>query len=155
MENYEILKSLHLLGVTLFLGNIIVTAFWKMLADRTKTPAVIAYAQRLVTITDFVFTATGVLLIAITGRMMASRFGEISDSLWLIWGWGLFAASGLIWVSILLPVQIKQAKLAKEFENKENIPESYWSLSKYWAGFGIIATILPLVNLYIVVFKPT
>jgi hypothetical protein len=29
--------SLHLLGVVLFLGNIIVTALWKLLADRTQS----------------------------------------------------------------------------------------------------------------------
>ena len=27
------LKSLHILGASLFLGNIIVSAFWKVLAD--------------------------------------------------------------------------------------------------------------------------
>jgi uncharacterized membrane protein len=72
VDNYLLLKSLHLLGVTLFLGNIIVTALWKMLADRTKSPSVVAFSQRLVTVTDFVFTVTGVLLIMITGRMMAA-----------------------------------------------------------------------------------
>jgi hypothetical protein len=29
-----------------FLGNIIVTAWWKMAADRTRDPPTIAYAQR-------------------------------------------------------------------------------------------------------------
>ena len=50
----------HLLGVVLFLGNILVTAMWKLLADRTRAPGVVAYAQRVVTITDFAFTAPGV-----------------------------------------------------------------------------------------------
>jgi len=155
MENYQLLKSIHLLGVTIFLGNIIVTAVWKMLADKTKNPAIVAYAQRLVTITDFAFTAIGVLLILISGRMMASKIGEISDILWLSWGWWLFIASGIIWVFILIPVQIKQAKLAKDFSTKKEIPEIYWTLSKYWIIFGVIATILPLANLYFMVFKPT
>jgi uncharacterized membrane protein len=39
MNEYLILKALHLLGVVLFLGNIVVTAVWKMLADRTQSPA--------------------------------------------------------------------------------------------------------------------
>jgi len=30
-----------------FLGNIVVTAVWKVLADRTKSPAVVGYAPRL------------------------------------------------------------------------------------------------------------
>lgn len=155
MDNYQLLKSVHLLGVTIFLGNIIVTAVWKMLADKTKSPAIVAYAQRLVTITDFAFTAAGVLLILVSGKLMASRFGEIGDIYWLSWGWWLFIASGIIWVLILIPVQIKQAKLAKSFATKDEIPKSYWTLSKYWAVFGIIATILPLANLYFMVFKPT
>jgi uncharacterized membrane protein len=56
---YNAWLSLHILGVVLFLGNIIVTAVWKTLADRTKNPSVVAYAQRLVTVTDVAFTATG------------------------------------------------------------------------------------------------
>jgi Predicted integral membrane protein (DUF2269) len=52
---YRAFKVIHLLGVVLFLGNIIVTAVWKMLADRTREPRTIAYAQRLVTVTDWIF----------------------------------------------------------------------------------------------------
>jgi hypothetical protein len=44
--------------------------------------------------------------------------------------------------------------MVKEFATKDEIPEHYWTLSKYWAIFGIIATILPLANLYFMVFKP-
>ena len=155
MDSYQLLKSIHFLGVAIFLGNIIVTAVWKMLADKTKSPSIVAYAQRLVTITDFAFTAVGVLLILVTGRMMAVRFGDINDVLWLSWGWRLFIASGVIWVFILIPIQIKQAKLAKDFSTKQEIPNSYWVLAKYWIVFGIIATLLPLANLYLMVVKPT
>ena len=155
MDNYQLLKAIHLLGVTIFLGNIIVTAVWKVLADQTKSPAIVAYAQRLVTITDFIFTAVGAALIIISGRIMSTTFGEIADVLWLSWGWWLFIASGLIWLLLLIPIQIKQAKLAKIFATQKTIPESYWVLSKYWAVFGVIATILPFVNLYFMVFQPT
>ena len=154
MENYQLLKSIHLLGVVIFLGNIIVTAIWKLLADRTRSPAIVAYAQRLVTFTDIAFTTTGVLLILVSGRMMASNVGEISDFLWLSWGWWLFIASGVIWVLVLIPIQVKQARLAKNFSNEDNIPEGYWLLSRYWMVFGVIATLLPLANLYFMVFKP-
>jgi len=155
MDNYQLLKSIHLLGVTIFLGNIIVTAVWKMLADKTKSPAIVAYAQRLVTLTDFAFTAVGVLLILVSGHLMAPNFGGIDAVYWLTFGWWLFIASGVIWVLILIPLQVKQAKLAKDFVTKEEIPKLYWTLSKYWAIFGIIANILPLANLYFMVFKPT
>ena len=41
---YLFLKGIHILGVILLLGNIIVTAWWKIMADRTRDPRVIAFA---------------------------------------------------------------------------------------------------------------
>ena len=63
--------GLHVLGVVLFLGNLIVTAVWKVLADRTRQVDVIAYAQRLVAVTDIAFTAPGAILIAVSGGVLA------------------------------------------------------------------------------------
>jgi len=68
MDNtYLLLKSLHIFGTVIFLGNIIVTGWWKVMADRTRNPVVIAFAQRQVTLTDFIFTTRGVVLILATG----------------------------------------------------------------------------------------
>lgn len=147
--------SLHILGVILFLGNLIVTAVWKTLADRTKNPPVVAYGQRLVTVTDFAFTATGALLIIVAGQVMAQDYGGVfSGPLWLTLGWSLFIASGVIWLTILIPIEVMQARLARGFRNGGTIPERYWRLSLLWAIFGVIATILPLINVYLMVFKP-
>src|SRR4029450_6781241 len=62
---YLAFKVIHLLGVVLFLGNIIVTAVWKALADQTREPRTIAYAQRLVAVTDWIFTLGGIVLILV------------------------------------------------------------------------------------------
>ena len=148
--------ALHVLGVVIFLGNIIVTAVWKVLADRTRNPAIVAYAQRLVTITDIAFTATGVVLIIVSGQVLADDFGGVfSGPSWLTLGWSLFIASGVIWVAILIPIQVKQARLAKHFGDEGTIPERYWRLAMLWYVFGGIATLLPLVNIYLMVFKPS
>jgi hypothetical protein len=62
---YLAFKVVHIFGVVVFLGNIIVTGVWRVLADRTGEPRSIAYAQHLVTLTDWVFTLGGVVLILI------------------------------------------------------------------------------------------
>jgi uncharacterized membrane protein len=147
--------TLHFLGVVIFLGNIIVTAVWKTLADRTRNAAVVAYAQRLVTTTDIAFTATGAALIAVSGRAMADDFGGVTGPTWLTVGGLLFITSGVIWVTILIPIQITQARLARQFGNQQFIPDRYWRLARLWYLFGGIATLLPLANLYFMVFKPT
>jgi uncharacterized membrane protein len=41
---YLAFKVVHILGVGLFLGNIIVTGVRKVLADRTGEPPTVAYA---------------------------------------------------------------------------------------------------------------
>ena len=145
---------LHVLGVVIFLGNIIVTAVWKVLADRTRNAAVVAYAQRLVTVTDIAFTATGVALIAVSGQAMADRFGGIGGPGWLTLGFTLFIASGVIWVTTLIPIQIMQSRLARSFAVDGVIPERYWRLATLWYVLGAIAIGLPLVNIYLMVAKP-
>ena len=145
---------LHILGVVIFLGNIIVTAVWKVLADRTRNPAVVAYAQRLVTVTDIAFTATGAALIAVSGQQMADRFGGVGGPGWLTLGFALFITSGVIWITTLIPIQIMQSRLARRFAGDGVIPERYWRLATIWYVLGGIAIALPLVNIYLMVAKP-
>lgn len=154
MENsYLWLKSLHLLGVVLFLGNIIVTGWWKAMADASKNPVIIAFAQRQVTLTDVVFTAGGALILLV-GGMVNIGLHNISPALtWLRWGMGLFVLSGGIWAVVLIPTQIEQATLAKTFTQNSVIPQRYWLLCRRWYIWGLIATVLPLCNLYWMVFK--
>jgi uncharacterized membrane protein len=152
---YLAFKSLHIAGVVLFLGNIIITGVWKVLADRTAEPKIVAYAQRLVTVTDFIFTAGGVVLILIGAYGMVWTGGlDPVHTTWLLWGQGLFIASGLIWVAILIPIQIAQARMARGFAGGEAIPKRYWRFGRQWAIWGTVATLLPLANLYFMVFKP-
>ena len=147
---------LHVLGVVLFLGNIVVTALWKQLGDRTRSPQVVAHAQRLVNVTDAVFTLPGVVLILVSGHVLAAdRYGGVfGGPAWLVWGWSLFLASGVIWVAVLLPVQVAQARLARGFRDGGEIPQRYWRLATVWAVAGTVATVLPLVNLYLMTARP-
>ncbi len=80
----------------------------------TIDPRIIAYAQRLVTLTDWIFTAGGIVLILVGAYGMAAVAGlDLRGSTWLVWGQALFIVSGLIWVFILIPTQIAQAHQAR------------------------------------------
>ena len=153
-QYYLLLKFLHILGTILFLGNIIVTAFWKAFADRSKNWQIISFSQRLVTYTDIFFTFIGIAMIVTTGLLMARYFQNYWDLKWLVWGVTLFIISFLIWIIILIPVQIKLHGIASKFKDTEIIPFQYWSFEKVWMVFGVIATVLPFLSLYFMVFKP-
>ncbi len=153
MDIYLLLKTVHLAGAVIFLGNIIVTAWWKVMADLTRNPVIIGFAQRQVTLTDWLFTLGGIILILI-GGFGAAGVGRLPlTTSWITAGLALFIASGVIWIAVLIPVQIKAARIARGFAQGGEIPERYWRLQRLWMVFGIIATALPFANIAVMVFK--
>lgn len=154
-KSYLLFNTMHVLGAVLFAGNLLVTFAWKLMADRTRDPRVIRFAQRLVTLTDSTFTGCGALLLLLSGLMMVGPYNiEFWNVPWLLWGMGLFAISAVIWLMILIPIQIKQARMARAFTDEGEIPASYWLLSRLWMGFGGLAAALPLITLYLMVARP-
>jgi uncharacterized membrane protein len=153
VDSYLFLKTLHLVGVVVFIGNIIVTAWWKVMADRTRDPKIVAFAQRQVTFTDWAFTFTGVVLVGVGGIANARLHDMPLSTPWLAWGLGLFAISGVIWIAILIPIQMRLARMAEAFASAPAIPENYWRLERWWGIFGAIATLLPILNIVVMVFK--
>ena len=129
MDSYLIFKTIHVVGVALFVGNIAVTAWWKAMADLTRDPKIIAFAQRQVTLTDYFFTAGGIVLLVI-GGMGAAQTGNLPffATPWIAYGSVLFAFSGIIWLAILIPLQTKLARLSRTFASGGPIPDSYWRL---------------------------
>jgi len=154
MDNsYLWLKTIHVFGVVLFLGNIIITGWWKVMADRTRNPQIIAFAQRQVTLTDFIFTTGGAAILFLAGMANVGIHHMQMSAKWLSQGMLMFTLSGIIWGVILIPAQIKQARLAKEFATSGVIPDAYWKLCMRWNIFGAIAVLLPVINLYWMIFK--
>lgn len=153
MDTYSLLKSLHIVGIILFVGNIIVTGWWKTMANRTRDPAIVAFAQRQVTLTDWVFTLGGVVLLAIGGYGNALLHGISFRTPWVLIGNVLFIASGLIWIAVLVPLQARLGRMAREFATAASIPDVYWRLERSWIVFGLLATVLPLAAVPVMVFK--
>ena len=152
---YAGLKTLHLIGVVLLVGNAIVTLIWKLAADRTRDPRILACAQRLVVVTDWWFTVGGVMLLALGGYGAALVAGlDVLNVGWLVWGQVLLALSGALWAGVLVPAQIRQSRQARAFAESGEIPASYWRAGRRWAVWGVVATGLLLVAIGVMVAKP-
>jgi uncharacterized membrane protein len=149
-----LLKALHLLGVVWFLGNIIVTGYWLLMADRSGDRRVKAFAMRQVIRADYMFTLPGVAVILITGWWMLHLMERgLFDLLWAAWGLALFAASGLIWILFLVPIQRRLQEYAGRAWEGEEFPADHRRLLERWYVWGLIATLLPLANLFLMTYK--
>jgi uncharacterized membrane protein len=144
------LKVIHLVCACLFLGNVIVSGIWAVLAERTRQHAIIQFSNRVVLITDLFFTFFGSLGVVWTGFGMSERYGGYQGHLWIQWSYGLLALSGLIWLFVLVPIQLKQRQLLM---NTTEVCDAYWRLSRIWQIAGAVATILPLPIVYFMVTK--
>ena len=150
---YDIALFLHVTGVVMLMGNITVTAIWKFYADRDGRPAVLAFAQKLVTYTDWAMTAWGAALTMVGGYGMVV-IGKIPlTQNWLLWSQVLFVISGLLWLLTIVPIQIRQARLARNF-GADDVGDDYRALSRRWLFWGLLATV-PLVSAtWFMVAKP-
>ena len=84
---YVFFKWVHIVGIVALVGNVSVTAVWKMFADRTRCWRTVAFAQRMVTVTDWSFTVGGILLLMVGGYAMAYlRQLPLLQARWLVWG---------------------------------------------------------------------
>ncbi len=151
---YDIAKFLHVTGVAMLMGNITVTAIWKFYADRDGRSEVLGFAQKLVTYTDWSMTVWGVGLLMGSGYFMAFSAGFPLYEGWLLWSQILFVLAGMIWLLLIVPIQIKQARLAKTFP-LNGVGEDYRALSRRWLVWGLVATVPLVAATWLMIVKPT
>lgn len=155
MTAYYTLLFVHYTGVILLVGNITVTAVWKVFANRTGDARIIAFGQRLVTGTDFGLTIPGIVLTMAGGYGCAVLMGyPLFEDAWLIASQALFVLAGLIWLGILVPIQVRQARLARGFESGGIVSDEYRALSRRWITWGLISTVPMVAVLWLMVTKP-
>ncbi|WP_419158402.1 DUF2269 family protein [Rossellomorea sp. BNER] len=154
MYRLEILLFLHIVGVVIFFGNIITAAFWKVRADINGTPSFIHQTVKNVMLADIIFTLPGLVLIIVSGILMAIQAGySLSGFNWLTISLILFVLTGIIWLALLLPLQRKMIHYSFQSIDTGVISKEYKKASRKWANFGIIATLLPIVILYFMISK--
>ena len=145
---------LHVVGVVLFVGNIVTAAFWKVRADLSKNPELIHITSKNVMLADFVFTIPGLILIIVSGIVMAVE-GEMpmSGLNWLTLSLIMLAVTGVIWLAVLIPLQRRMIRLSARSIESGTISQAYNLASRNWAIFGVVATLLPVGILYLMIAK--
>ena len=153
---YLALKLFHILAVILFLGNIITGLFWKILADQTKDPRMIAHTFDGIIRSDRWFTIPGIIAIIIGGVGAAIEAQlPILRTGWIFWSIVLFGISGLVFSLRVAPLQVRLAALARAgAENGQMNWVNYHALSRSWEIWGSVALLMPLGAVVLMVLKP-
>jgi uncharacterized membrane protein len=153
---YNIMKSFHILTVALFLGNVITGVFWKMHADRTRDPKIMAHVMSGIIASDRIFTVPSVILITVFGFIAAVVGGyPILGTSWIWQSIVLFTISGIVFSVKLAPLQRKMRDAAAAAGQGGTFDEAaYRRLSRSWERWGAVATLAPLAALFLMVMKP-
>ena len=146
-------KALHLLGVILFLGNIVVTAYWATTALRSRKPALIRYGVRMLCWADLVFTAPGMFLVLTNGTVLATERGGMYAESWLVASLVAFGVMGVPG-SVVFYLQTKMFR-ACDGPDDAPLPDDFEPLVRRWGNLGGITLLPPIVLLFLMVIKPT
>lgn len=153
---YLLAKLLHVTSVIIFLGNITTGLFWHAHAARSHDPRLLAHAVDGIIRSDRWFTLPGVAGIIVTGVWAALLAGlPILGTPWIFWSLLLFAASGLLFMSWVAPLQRRMSALAHRsvaagaFDHAQ-----YRALALRWELWGAAALLTPVAALALMVLKP-
>lgn len=153
MDNYLLLKYLHILCAFVLAGTGAGIAFFMLMASRTRNIAVIASTARHVVIADWLFAAPAIIGQFITGSLLMKKLQYSFESPWFMAVFSLFVFIGCCWVPVVL-IQYRLKKLAVEAERTGLLPNSFHRAMKYWIALGIPAFTGILIILWLMVFKP-
>ncbi|UUZ93326.1 DUF2269 domain-containing protein [Paenibacillus sp. P25] len=149
------LVFLHVLGVVLFLGNIITAAFWKIRAEIGKDLPYLHRITKNVMAADYVFTPPGIVLLLATGGALAARNGySLAELNWLTVSLGLFVITGLLWLAVLIPSQRQMIRESAQSLQLGRLTPEYRRASRRWDVVGTVTVLIPLLILFFMVIKP-
>jgi uncharacterized membrane protein len=131
---------------------------WKLDADRTGDPAIMAhvlkgvvFGDRWITLPSAVILVSSGVLMAIIGRLPLLHVGWIWQSLLL------FTLSGALYVFPIGPDQRRLQALAQAANgDAANMDwDTYTRLSRRWLSMGTLAILAPAAAVALMVLKPS
>ncbi len=146
--SYQWHKLLHIFGVILFMGNMMVGPIWFGYAFYSKDSTILKFSGKLLELTDIFFTIPGAALTVLNGLVLASVFGGTRNQLWLFYSIILLF---IMWAfSIpLIYIQEKMYRALAESTDSKKLNR----LLLYWSIIGTLVMIPPSIIFYLMIVK--
>jgi len=153
LDNYLLLKMIHILSAVVVAGTGTGIAFFMFMASRSSNVTAIAVTARHVVLADWVFTAPAVVLQFVTGVLLMMRLGYSFTSTWFFLVIALFIFIGVCWIPVVL-IQYKLKALADSSLNTGVLDPRFKKMMRLWTALGVPAFASILVIFWLMVFKP-
>ena len=151
---YDLLLFLHVIGATVLLGSGAGIAFFMLISNRSRDPALIAHVSGIVVLADGVFTATAAILQPITGYLLTQQAGWSLTEGWVVLSLGLYVLVGCFWLPVVW-IQIRLHYLAHAAHAAGMpLPARYHQLYRWWFACGWPAFAAVLGILWLMLTKP-
>jgi uncharacterized membrane protein len=155
MNEYLVVKWLHVLSSTLLFGTGIGTAFHMFFANRSRDARAVAVVNRNVVLADWLFTATTVVLQPLTGWWLIRLAGLPLATPWIRWSFVLHGVAVACWLPVVW-IQMRMRDLAVEASAAGRpLPEVYWRLERLWVALGVPAFFSLVAVFWLMVAKPS
>ena len=153
-EWIDIILYAHVIGATVLFGTGMGIAFFMVIANRSKSPTIIAHVAGTVVIADTIFTATAAIIQPITGAILASHSGWPLTQGWVFLSLLLYIFVGIFWLPVVY-IQIKMKNIAiKAASENLDLGVAYQKLYRIWFAFGFPAFFAVLLIFWLMLFKP-
>lgn len=153
MDNYLVLKYLHILCAIVLAGTGAGIAFFMLMASRSKNISVIAHTAKFVVLADWIFTTPAVIGQLITGTLLMKSLHYSFSAPWFMCVASLFVFIGCCWIPVVF-IQYRLKKLAENAEQSGVLSDEFNRAMKYWTALGIPAFCGILFMLWLMIFKP-
>ena len=154
MEWVLVLRWAHILGATVLMGTGAGIAFFMVMAQRSRDPALIAHVAGIVVIADTLFTATAAIAQPITGVFLALETGWDLTESWILTAIGLYVFVGVFWLPVVwIQIQLRDLARAAAAINTP-LPPRYHQLYRIWFAFGFPAFAAMLAIFWVMIARP-
>lgn len=148
-------KTVHVLAAMFFLGAGLMTAYYKVRADRSGDLRVLVWYQREIVLADWLFTLPSGVVLPVTGIWLATSYGIPLTSSYVAAGIVGYAIAGALWVpAAWLQIRMR-AIAATALRDGTELPPTFHKANRAWMALGVPAFAVAAFTVWVMVAKST
>ncbi|MBI5513687.1 MAG: DUF2269 domain-containing protein [Deltaproteobacteria bacterium] len=134
---FLVLKVLHILSATLFLGAGMASVFYKVTADLSGDPRAVLFASRGIVRADWLFTIPSGIALPLTGITLCKVAGIALTTRWVLVGGSLYVLAGLTWLPAFWLQHVLRREAERAVAEGTGPTEAFLRATRVWAALGV------------------